>query len=182
MRKLLNKPWFVAMLALAAVVFVAKSLHDQRRAHAWASSAGEPFESTAEDFAEDTVDVEPASSATLVDALKSLSLADRLPNPFEPRRPRAEDNGETQERLPDFTESVRLTALWQQEEERLAHVNGRIVRAGETLGRITLESFEREGIWLTHWKGRDFLRLGQEFTLITPAAKAANLETAEDEP
>ncbi len=178
MRKLLNKPWVVALLATAAIFFVVQSVRDRSRSGAVRSA--QPAEAAAEWPVDDAVPVVPGET-TLVEALRSLSLSENLPDPFEPRRPRAEDTGDGLERLPDETETVHLSAIWRQEDEQLAFINGRIVHAGESIGRITLETFEREGIWLTHWKGRDFLRLGQEFTLITPAANAAILETADDE-
>lgn len=175
MRKLLNKPWVVALLAAAAVFFVAHSLVGKKRPVYTAASGSD------EVSLDETVEPERTPAATPAEALKQLSLGDQLPDPFAPRRPRSDDAAGNEEKLPDLTETLRLAAIWQQEGEQLAFVNGRIVHAGETIGRLTLDTFERDGIWLTHWKGRDFLRLGGEFTLITPAAEAANLEIADDE-
>lgn len=177
MRKWLNKPWVVALLAVAAVFFVVQSLRDSGHTRVRAPAVhDQPFT----EAADEAMPGEP-QAATLADALKALSLNENLPDPFEPRRPRTDDAVAGLERVPDDVETLHLSAVWRQGDEQLAFVNGRIVRAGESIGRITFETFERDGVWLTHWKGRDFLRLGDEFTLITPAAHAATLETADDE-
>jgi peptidyl-prolyl cis-trans isomerase A (cyclophilin A) len=33
---------------------------------------------------------------------------------------------------------------------------------------VTIESATQDGVWVAHWKGRDFLALGTDFTLVTP--------------
>lgn len=176
MRKLLNKPWVVALLALAAVALVAQSLVDRPQ---------RPRRVVAEVVDETVEDPSASPSApagSLVEALASLSLPDQLPDPFAPRHLRtAEVVAEVRDTGPDVTETVRLTAIWEQDGATFILLNGRICRTGDSVGRITVASIGRDGVWLTHWKGRDFVRLGQDFTLITPAAAAAKPKTATHE-
>jgi hypothetical protein len=176
MRKLLNKPWVVALLALVAVAIVAQSLLDrpQRR----------PRRAVPETPAEESSDPVAAAggAGSLAEALSSLSLPDQVPDPFAPRRLRvAEVAAEIRENGPDLTETVHLSAIWEQDGAAYILLNGRICGPGDAVGRITIISIERDGVWLTHWKGRDFLRLGQDFTLVTPAAAAAKPKTATHE-
>ena len=166
MRKLLKKPWFVGVLALAACAFVIQSLLPERR-----FSPAPAVVSTAAAEAEAAANLE-ASSATplsIADALKALSVGPTTRDPFAPRikarpGPLMADKPE-----PDIVEIVRLSALWSQGGETLVLLNGRIAKVGDEIGRLTIESATQEGVWLTHWKGRDFLSLGAEFTLTTPA-------------
>lgn len=181
MRKLLNKPWVVALLALLAVALVAQSLLDRRprRVRPVAPEATEAMDS---DLDAESTAGSHGGAGSLAEALGSLSLPDQLPDPFAPRRQRvAEVAVEARETGPDQTDTVRLTAIWEQDGAAFVVLNGRICRVGDSLGRITVATIERDGVWLTHWKGRDFVRLGQDFTLITPAAAAAKPRTATHE-
>ncbi|MBE2215439.1 MAG: hypothetical protein IAE82_16310 [Opitutaceae bacterium] len=180
MRKLLNKPWVVAVLVLLAVVLVAQSLLDRspQPVHRDAAvDAAEPEDGSAEEVSGTDV-----RAGSLVEALARISLPEELPDPFAPRRARATETApEIREAGPDQTETVKLSAIWEQDGVAFVLLNGRVCQAGDVVGRMTVDSIEGEGIWLTHWKGRDFVRLGQEFTLITPAAGAAQPRTATHE-
>jgi hypothetical protein len=177
MRKLLNKPWVVALLALAAIALVAQSVLDRPQPR-----AQRPVTAVVEELPEDAAGLPPAASGSLAEALASLSFPDQLPDPFAPRRQRAaEAVVEARESGLDVTETVRLSAIWEQDGSAFVLLNGRICRSGDSVGRITLVSIERDGVWLAHWKGRDFVRLGQDFTLVTPAAAAAKPRTATHE-
>jgi len=175
MRKLLNKPWVVVLMAVVAIVLVAQSLLDrpQRRGGAAETVA---WDSEALSPAEDRV------AGSLAEALAGFAIPDQLPDPFAPRRVRTtETTAEAVDAGPAHTETVRLTAIWEQDGSIYILLNGRICGAGDTVGRITIASIEREGVWLTHWKGRDFVPLGQDFTLVTPAAAAAQPRNATHE-
>lgn len=177
MRKLLNKPWVVALLAFAAVALVAQSLLDRPKRR--------PQRAVATDAAlalEDSALPASAVAGSIPEALASLSFPESLPDPFAPRAKRVvEVVVENRETGADVTETVHLSAIWEQDGSAYVLLNGRICRSGDMVGRITIASIEREGVWLTHWKGRDFVRLGQDFTLITPAAAAAKQRTATHE-
>lgn len=179
MKKLLNKPWFVAVLAIAAVALIAQTLLDQGPARPRASavdSAGEMDE-----YVEEDATVEPVARS-LAEVVKALPIPDSIPDPFSPRgvRRTAVEDG-PKETVPDETETVHLSAIWEQDGSAYILINGRICRPGDAIGRITIQSVEREGVWLAHWKGRSFLTLGNDFTLVTPASPAANPRTVNHE-
>lgn len=181
MKKLLNKPWVVALLALAAIALVAHSLIDRSpRPRPRAQAA--PVAQDDAGLTDESSSLEQVRAGTLAEALAGLTLPEQLPDPFAPRRLRAvEVAGEARETGPDQTDTVHLSAIWEQDGAAYILLNGKICRAGDTLGRLTVDSIERGGVWLTHWKGRDFVPLGQDFTLITPAAAAAKPRTATHE-
>lgn len=171
MKKLLNKPWFVALLAAAAVLLMAQALLDSVQRPGYSAGPGAVSETSPEETAE------PAQVApqTLRDALAALSLPESITDPFLPRATvsRPEDAADAPPPDEQVTETIRLAAIWQQDGEVLLLINGRICRAGESVGRLTIETATLEGIWLTHWKGRDFLPLGNTFTLVTPTRPGA---------
>jgi hypothetical protein len=69
----------------------------------------------------------------------------------------------------DLVDSIHVSAVWIQKESNLALINGRIVAAGEEFGRLKFESASSDGVWFTHWKGRNFVAVGSDFSLSTPA-------------
>lgn len=171
MRKLFNQPWFVGLLALAAVGFVVYSLWGDRASTSIAAViTGEevPLDPTAPEG------VAAHTQLSIRDALKELTLATPLRDPFLSRAVVVAPETVSVEKvvLPDLTESVTVSAVWIQGETTFALVNGRMYRVGDQIGRLTLESANRDGIWFHHWKGRDFVAIGQAFTLTTPARKA----------
>ncbi len=175
MKKLLNNPWVVGALALIAVVFVAHSLMPANE-----GSGAHPIEEAVVNES-----VADAPSATLAndvsgarDALAALPAPTTTRDPFASRKkitpvitPVAE-----QVVLPDIVETIHLTALWTQSGETWVLINGRTYRAGDLIGRLTLESATQDGVWLTHWKGRDFVEVGSRFTLVTPAVPIAQFQ------
>ncbi len=172
MKKLLNNPWFVAVLALVALAAVADSLRSIRGdAPVIAEIASE------ESAGEETSSPETAASeATLRDAIKEITITANVRDPFAPRaKANAQLQAAEKTPPPDIVETVRLTALWTQDGATYALINERIHQAGDRIGGLTLESATQEGVWVRHWKGRDFLGLGASFTLTTPALKAASL-------
>jgi hypothetical protein len=177
MRKLLNKPWFVAVLALAAVFAVGRELLPSGGAAnddgvSWLSDDGAGTEPAAADVSGDAIDVRVA--------LQELGAITVGRDPFAPRAKTSSHLASARDATPspDLIDTVKLTALWMQAGETYALLNARICRAGDILGRLTLESATPDGVWLTHWKGRDFLKLGQVFTLATPVHSAADAGAA----
>jgi hypothetical protein len=173
MRKLLNKPWFVVLLALVAVLAVGQSLLDLGKRPGAGYAAAGSDETAPEDSGDSAAEAPPQ---TLREALASLTIPEILPDPFLPRASiaRATQAGEPATIEPDILETVRLSAIWKQDGDLLLLLNGRIYHAGETLGRLKIDAASLDGIWLSHWKGRDFLPLGGTFTLVTPARQAAS--------
>lgn len=174
MKKLLNNPWFVTLLAVVALGVVANSVLSGGQDGAWAGgpvAGNDPAvipgetEATGEEAARLPVD----------DALKALeSPKHAARDPFARRRSE-DETGATDEKtvVPDLLDSAHLSALWTQDGITYSLINDRICRTGDMIGRLKLESATQEGIWLSHWKGRDFVALGGEFILRTPAGHTA---------
>lgn len=117
------------------------------------------------------------------DALRALVIQEPVRDPLTPLRESRDSAATVIEtvRGPDVEESLTLTAIWEQGSVLLLVINNHIHEVGDRIGRLTIESADLEGVWLKHWKGRDFLPFGGEFTLVTPAATSANSTTASDE-
>jgi hypothetical protein len=172
MKKILNNPWVVGVLALAAVAFVAHSLIPAR------SGASVVAVEESEQVSEEPLAAEaPGGGGDIRDALKELTVASNARDPFSPRAKAAAVLLVAAEKvpLPDIVETIRLTALWTQNGATYALINERIQCVGDKVGGLTVETATQDGVWVTHWKGRDFLALGASFTLTTPALKAAAL-------
>lgn len=173
MRKLLNQPWFAAVLAAVALAFVGYTVLANRTATV---SYAAPEADTGIVAEDGTVIANPTGSQAIFAAFKDLSVSGPPRNPFLARiKPAATGANLERPQQPDESESVNVGAVWIQAGSSFALVNGRIVRAGERVGRVEIESVNRDGIWLTHWKGRDFVPVGGGFTLTTPARQAAAL-------
>lgn len=167
MRKLLNKPWFVALLAFSAVGFVAYSLKSQLGGYGGSGSSEEPIADI--DQNSDAADGSPVS-LSIEQTLRDLVLSGTSRDPFRPRaRPEAAPVVIPEKAGPDAVDTVRLTALWSQGGVTYLLVNDHIMKTGDQIGHVTLDTVTADGVWLTHWKGRSFLNIGDTFTLTTPA-------------
>lgn len=171
MRKLLNKPWFVALLAIAAVVFVVTSLPSR---HSFAPSADQNNQEVPADQTggEAEATASPGKGPSIRNALKELSSTTGLRDPFVSRNAVTAAPTETVVE-PDLTDRVAVSAVWIQDGTTYVLINNQVHRVGDRLGRFTLESANRDGVWVRHWKGRDFVAVGGDFTLTTPARQAA---------
>ena len=179
MKKLLNNRWFVGVLALVAVAFVAHSLIPADDGSGSAvvveeTGGGELADGDSSDSSQGAVGVRQA--------LSELSGGTPARDPFSVRTKAAPATVVQVEKAPppDLVETIRLSALWTQRGETYALINDRICRVGDKLGRLTVETATHDGVWVTHWKGRDFLAIGSSFTLTTPALKAATLSLSTD--
>lgn len=181
MKKLLNKPWFVAVLVVSAVVLCTWSIRDQMGMGGPSTRGPDPVAqpvSTAEEESTEALaapegEAGPVSIATTLDA---MVFPDKIQDPFQPRQATlvaGEPEPDAPVSLPDEHESIQLTAVWAQGAMRLALVNDRIVQAGDAIGRLKIADVSVDGIWVTHWKGRDYVPFGGDFTLVTPAGGVA---------
>jgi hypothetical protein len=173
MRKLLNNRWFVTAMALLAVVLVWMSLRTSDGSSAKPAAAG-----LAEPVVDPTATEQPLPSGELAtasnqDVLKQLIVQKSSRDPFASRNTQTAAAVETVEQLPDLVDSAHLTGIWTQNGATLLLLNDRVTQVGDTIGRLTIESASQDGIWLTHWKGRDFLSVGQIFVLKTPARRVS---------
>ena len=168
MRKLLNKPWFVAVIALGAFLLVGNSVLSVGQGTAPRGPA--PLEAAAGPVDEPSAVAAPRLAAR--EALRVLPVPAALLDPFALRQ-RSEDAVVAEKAAaPDFVEHLHLSAIWTQDRTTLVLINDRICQAGDEFGRLKIESATQAGVWVTHWKGRDFLLLGGDFTLRTPAKNA----------
>jgi hypothetical protein len=178
MRKLLNNPWVVTGLALVAAALVGWSLYRQLHPDPvyLPSAAQEEAEPASEAPAAEATVAEGVRPLTLRAALLALVLPENPPDPFAPRagelRPAVQAPPPEE---PDLVETIVLSAIWSQGGALLVIVNGRICQAGDVVGRLRIESADLEGVWVSHWRGRDFLPLGGSFTLVTPARQAVEV-------
>jgi hypothetical protein len=171
-RKLLNKPWFVATLAAAALLLAARSLLFQHAPEAGADGGVAPTDVAAaapDSAAPIAAAAQPAPSIEV--ALNALAISRAPRDPFAVPAGPAIVAGIP---VADFIDRAHLSAVWTQNGATLVLINDVIHQAGDVIGRLTIESATQEGVWITHWKGRDFLPLGGTFTLNTPAGRAAH--------
>lgn len=167
MRKLLNRPWFVVLLALVALYGVSDFLFFRGPA--------ENFDvAPAEEPAEVARDGEAAGPAPL--RLAPAAALRALPIPAHPRDlfaplPKPEAPvvaGKPADVVRVAGESVErflLTAIWTQNQITWVLLNGRICQVGDTVGRCRIETATQEGVWLRHAQGREQVLLGREFLL-----------------
>ncbi|MFT3780830.1 MAG: hypothetical protein QM790_02370 [Nibricoccus sp.] len=177
MRKLLNKPWFVVLLAVAAIAVVWSAISPNSTQGTGPIAAPAPEEALASTGSPETLpDGLPHVAAT--DSLKQLPAPKPTRDPFAPKNtPTPTQSTEPTSQEPEAVDTAHLSALWNQNGVTLAVVNNRICRIGDSIGRLTIESAAPNGIWLSHWKGRTLLETGNTFTLKTPARISANLSS-----
>jgi len=164
MRKLLNKPWFVALLAIAAIAAVWTSVAPATRPARIAASA-EPLATT-----------EPAAEENTAlpshEAMQPLPVTKASRDPFAVSQvAQPTQSVEVKPEEPDLVDTVRLSCLWTQNGATLMLINDRIHNTGDTIGHLTIESASPQGVWLAHTKGRAFLEIGKTFVLKTPPAR-----------
>jgi hypothetical protein len=195
MRKLLRKPWFVTVLSISAVVLCTWSLQDQlggssrapRRAvtDVPAADPATLADRAPEDDAGETDPGSVPAATTVTQTLSAIVYPEKIPDPFSRRDAQVvaapEGTDEEAAPLPDIEETVRLTAVWTQGAARLAVINNRILQVGDVIGRLKVDEVNVDGVWMTHWKGRDFVPFGGAFTLVTPATRVASSTLAQHE-
>jgi hypothetical protein len=170
MRKLLNNPWFVTVVAVVALLLLGNSLRSARTGQGFgfataANPTGGGTSSAVGEMGEGEVPVNMAAQ----DALQALPVPARVSDPFAPRARHEQEPEKAPE--PDQVDRVHLTAIWTQNDATLVLINDRICQAGDEIGRIKIDTTAQEGVWVSHWKGRDFINLGDEFELRTPAGR-----------
>lgn len=169
MKALLSKPWFVVLLALAAVALVANSLWDggKTTSRGMLTSTDDSAALPGGEAA-----TEEGAKLPINDALKALgSPKGAVRDPFAQRANEPEATTIVEKLVaPDWVDSLHLSALWTQNGATYTLINDRICQPGDKIGRLKIESATQEGVWISHWKGRDFLALGHDFTLRTPVA------------
>lgn len=165
MRKLLNNPRFVGLLAAAAVIFVVYSVWPARTRTSDVAVNGNErmvMGSSLQETSPTPARLSPRA------AVKELVVPAVLRDPFRARAVAPPAVTVEKAKAPDPTESVNVSAVWVQGNVTYALINRRVYQVGDHIGGLILESANRDGIWLSHWKGRDFVAVGGAFTLATP--------------
>jgi hypothetical protein len=165
MRKLLNKPWIAAILAVAAIACVAMAVFSNGQKFGLPGPASPDASASA---SEDGTAADP-SHTTAWGVVNKISIPSSDRDPFAIKVKATEIVEKAPE--PDLVDSIHLSAIWTQEGRTLVLINDRICQDGDEIGRLKIASATPDGVWLTHWKGRDFISIGGNFTLNTPADK-----------
>jgi hypothetical protein len=168
MRKLLNNPWVVTALSLAAIAFVVSSLRSKQVEPIVAVQALEATEEPQSDAAAGT----EAAPMSIAEALAQLATLSTPRDPFAGAVKVADESvGSESAVVTDIVDTVKLSAIWTQGGQTYVLINGRIHQAGDEISRIKILSADQKGVWVGHWKGRDFMAVGSAFTLVTPGHK-----------
>jgi hypothetical protein len=167
MRKFLNNPVVVVALALAAAALV----YQQVATGAKPGPARVALPMEAYPPEEDTLD-HGETPATLDANLFAFKVPAHVRDPFAARprdfvAPPVEEHGN----LPQTTFTV--SAVWMQNDQVLAVVNQQIRRVGEMVGFVTVDSITRDGAWIRHGQGREFVAVGRHVSLTPPPRSAA---------
>jgi len=175
MRKLLNKPWFVAVMALIAIALVASSVmrpdKDSRHVADNPDDVYGSFTYT-DQYDEPSDELEPCG--TDISAVRRALAAMVTTDEEIPSDPFDDDSAELVAEAGSGDSSptrmdVYLSAIWAQGDQTFVLVNNLICVAGDTLGDLTIESTSIEGIWVAYPDGHDFIPLGRKFTWMIPA-------------
>ena len=170
MRKLLNKPWFVAALALIACAVVWNTVRSRPAASIALAREEAPTPSVE---TPEIVASAPVNAASMDEVLKGLNVGLIPHDPFAARSRETASTMLVEPSVPDFVDTVKLSAIWMQEGRAYVLINGQIHQVGDEISRLKIESVSQDGVWLAHWKGRDFVALGADFTLVTPSHRSS---------
>jgi hypothetical protein len=164
MRKLLNRPWFVALLALAALFVVSRAVFSGAKVRGTAGPDPEPTTDSA------PADAETAPRLSVLEALKALGIPATVRDPFalppKPAEVVADLPGNT---VVEVVDKLRLSAVWVQGTAVFLLLNGQICQPGDTVERFTVESADVDGVWVRHASGRSFLAVGRELAVQSTA-------------
>lgn len=174
MRKLLNKPWFVTVTAAVALLLLGNSLRSGLTAQGYNLPTMASLTAAMVNADTDEVDTSETPVALTPQAvLQAIPFSTKVRDPFTPRERHEAEPDKVLE--PDEIDRVHLSAIWTQDNTTLVLINERICQTGDEIGRIKIAAAAQDGVWVTHWKGRDFINLGQDFVLNTPAGQNSAL-------
>jgi len=167
MRKLLNKPWVVGLLASIAVALVA---YEGLGLSARAASVQPAMP------AEDVLVADPAAPAA-ENASQNLAavemfVASGSRDPFAARPISVSATEKPAESA--AMETLKLNAIWLQGADSFVAINGEVFRAGDAIAGASIESVTREGAWLQLPAGRQFLPVGREVTYAAPQKRGSS--------
>jgi hypothetical protein len=105
----------------------------------------------------------------LLSMTAKAAVADRLVDPTQPAHTRPANNGET-------LSAVRVEAILQNGERRLAIINGKVVRAGDRVGAIQILEVTADGVRYSRGGETSVARLTEK-----PMQVRRNVVRSEDE-
>jgi hypothetical protein len=160
MRKLLNNPWFVGSLCLAAPLLAGRALLRPAAgidpARAVPAAGDEPVRITV------GISPDEKGARAMDSAMQALPIPAVSRDPFAARSP-----GQTQA---GPSETVHLSAVWTENGATTVLLNDRMLQAGDKIGRWRIESATAEGVWITRGRGRHFVALGETVSVNAAAA------------
>jgi hypothetical protein len=163
MRKLLNKPWVVGLLALCAVGLVAFQGFGF-------STIREKVLSVSAVQAPETAEAEETKAEAVTDNLTATDMffVAGSRDPFAPRVTATASTEKAAESTSTAMQTLKLAAVWLQGAESFVAINAQICRVGDAVAGASIESVTREGAWLRLPNGRQFLPVGREVTFAAP--------------
>lgn len=162
MRKLLNKPWFVVTLALAAVLLIGRDYF------LGGKQPAAPAPEAVEEGLPAGEDGETVLRLSAADALKALVLPATVRDPFAlPPKAAATEAEQAAGAPPEVVARLHVSAIWVQGASVLLLANGRVCQPGDTVDRFTIETAAIDGAWIAYPGGRSFVPVGQECTVKT---------------
>ena len=174
MKKLLNKPWFVAVMAVIAIAFVANAVMDRGKSPRYAAAYDESYEDSGYYDEYETTSDHPESGSSDISSIRQALEAVVTTSKDLPSDPFDNDSAEiiamTESSEPQSEEmAIHLSAIWVQGDQTLVLINNHIHTAGDRVGDLTIDATTFDGVWVTHPNGRDFVSIGKTFTWIIPA-------------
>lgn len=168
MRKLLNNPWFVAVLALVALGGVGWPLLFPETKYPAPVAQGAP--ALADEPAPETpAEGEAPARLSMSEALKALVIPATVRDPFALPPKTVVARVDPVGTVVEVVERLRLSAVWVQGTAVYLLLNGRICQPGDAVERFTVETAAVEGAWIRHAGDRSFLPVGQEWVVRTSA-------------
>jgi len=161
MRKLLNKPWFVGALGASAVLFAV--LRSGLMAGVGDAQPAASDTSAEHSISESVAEAQPQAIGA---ALHSPPAPRTISDPFALRPGKVV--------IHTATESVRLSAIWTEGGATLVLINDSILRAGQTIGSMTIDSATQDGVWMSHAGKRDFISLGETHSFSFPVPQTVS--------
>jgi hypothetical protein len=163
MRKLLNKPWVVGLLASFAIGLVAYEGLGLR-----ASAASVRPAVAVEEVDSSEKPEKQGENATENLAAVDMFVAAGSRDPFAARPNPAGMSDKSVESIPATMQTLKLAAIWLQGADSYVAINAQICRVGDAISGASIESVTREGAWLQLPSGRQFLPVGREVTFAAP--------------
>ncbi len=165
MRKWLQSPIFVGIMACFAVLLLAKNLgflsldwlsgDEQKASQNQDEKAGKNAKGKSKEQAGSSQSSGDSGRAT-VDLANVGWVEKPERDPFRPAVLEPASSSETND-LPSAKEMLNLEGTWHQASGQLAIVNNRLVEEGDSVGEFNIEEIHPDGLWVTGPRGREWV-------------------------